>query len=86
MKIETKFDIGQEVWFIGNKFNGEENSLYMGKIRTIVVVYRGVIFDKESYDITYEVDCGFFANVYGQRLYATKEEAEAKLKEMQDEV
>lgn len=86
MEIKTKFDIGQKVWFIGNKFNGEENSLYMGKISTIVIVYRGVIFDKESHDISYEVDCGFFANMYEERLYATKEEAEAKLKEIKNEV
>ena len=84
MKIETKFDIGQEVWFIGNKFNGEENSLYSGEINTITIIYRGKIFDKINCEKLYEVDSGFYAIVPEEKLYATKEDAEKKLKGVKD--
>lgn len=79
MKIETKFNIGTQVWFIGNGFNGEKNKLYNGKVSAISIMLRGMIFDKEWNDITYSIDCGFFITLGEDGLFATKEGALASL-------
>lgn len=80
MKIETKFDIGQKVWFVGNGYNGERNRLYEGKVEMINILYRGMIFNKEMCSITYSIDCGFFVALVEDMLFATKKEALASLK------
>lgn len=71
MKIETKFDIGQEVYYIS-----------YGKI-----IYKIKIFSIEIYE-TKSLHIVKYGNVNGElydesSLSATREEAEAKLKEME---
>ena len=81
MKIETKFNVGQTVWFTGNKYNGNENSLYEGKVESIHLIYDGVRFEKEVCRVYNNIWCyGYYISVPDEYLFATKEEAEAKLK------
>ena len=72
MKIETKFGIGQEVWFI----------LY-GKVYKTTIKYICCKINEYGNLIVYEDKRYIFKE---SELYGTREEAEAKLKEMQDEV
>ena len=70
MKIETKFDIGQEVYYI---FNDK-------------IIYKIKIFSIEIYE-TNSLHIVKYGNVNGElynegSLFTTREEAEAKLKEV----
>lgn len=70
MKIETKFNINQEIWFI----RGNENKrIDKGKIYGYV---NDNLYRLKSHGNHLTKDVG--------KIFATKEEAEAKLKEMQD--
>ena len=74
MKIETKFDIGQEVWIVFDRTLWGERLLSVEK----VVISTIVITDKIMYN--------FETIPYDHKeelLFATREEAEQKLKEMQ---
>lgn len=75
--IVPKFKIGQNVWFIDTRVNDFNENKYMltsFKIETIKV---------DNFDICYE---DYWGDVMAQRdLFATKEEAQAKLKELQGE-
>ena len=84
MEIKTKYDVGQEIWFIEagettqkryiNKaivtgFTIEVNSLYIKQEQTIIHVhFRGVTFEKSTR--------------YEEYIYPTKEACEAAIKEM----
>lgn len=73
MKIETKFDIGQEVYYIEEYYN--ESDDYIKEIRI------GII-DKISiteYRTLFWVDGDSY---YEFELFATREEAEARLEEL----
>lgn len=72
MKIETKFDIGQEVYYIVNYFDlgNISGEVKIGFIDNIV--YQGN-------KIFYQVKNIYYAENY---IFATREEAEKKLKEM----
>ena len=71
MKIETKFDIGQKVWFVDLWLGIEE------------VVISGVeIWKDKTY--TYIIDAYFGEFAEEGELFATKEEAEQKLKELEE--
>lgn len=80
-KIETKFEIGQEVYcYIGytnNKIHEAE----------IVAIFANRFEDKEvntnNYRIVDKYD--YVYTIPEDQIFATPEEAEAKLKEMQDE-
>lgn len=80
MKIETKFDIGQEVYCVS-----KDDTWHIDK-GTI----RSVSIDKNTNTISiwfyvyYESGLTFWHILedYGKEVFATKEEAEAKLKEI----
>lgn len=68
MEFKTKFDIGQKVWFVDLGLGIEE------------VVISGIeIWKDKTY--TYIVDAYFGEFADESELFATKEEAEQKLKE-----
>ena len=79
MKIETKFDIGQEVYVIDNH-----------KRRINIIPCKVISIQTNSSDSHTAVNyycitgCLLFWSEEN-KTFATKEEAEAKLKEMQDE-
>lgn len=67
MKIETKFDIGQEVYVIENRH------IFKDIVEEIEITEDGILFYFEE-------------GIYGleeNEIYATRQEAEQKLKEMQ---
>lgn len=74
MKIETKFDIGQEIYFIGFF-----DFIDKGKIEKIEIRV-----NKDEKFIVYALR-GFINTFCQSQIFATREEAEAKLKEMRDE-
>lgn len=78
MKIETKFDIGQTLYAIVGNSNPELQIVWVEKIRAVVSN------DKEeclnSYSCTNNY--GYAISVFEEQLFATKEEAEAKLKDL----
>lgn len=76
MKIETKFEIGQEVYCVADCYNTLGARL---EIVSIVRIYVIQISDK---GIIYLTDDGQFEE---NELFATREEAEAKLRENKNE-
>lgn len=72
MKIKTKFDIGQEVYYI------DKNSMeiYQCFIEGIQILRIGIMY--YIYDDYYLAE-----KVYEENLFATRKEAEAKLKELE---
>ena len=71
--IVPKFKIGQEVWYVEDKFTMES-----GEILEIQ------IWDLKKDNIVYVIEYG--GNVWCESaIFATKEEAQAKLKELQGE-
>lgn len=75
MKIETKFDIGQEVYVLKSKKEGGY------KITKVYVKSISINAEKKGVKILYFVDNG---NGYWENgLFKTRQEAEQKLKEMQ---
>lgn len=75
MKIETKFDMGERVFYINSY-----NELQIGFINKILFI---------QYNMHYGLYYGLSGNKYAyreQELFTIREEAEAKLKEIQDEV
>ena len=71
MKIETKFDIGQEVYYIDSWLEGGE---IFTEIRPMIV--REIKIEKNK--ISYNSDLYYYPE---DKLFATREEAEQKLKE-----
>lgn len=89
MKIETKFNIGQEVFTLykckyENGLTSKRYNLLHGTIKSIKVI---IFIDKIK--ISYYMDCSmpqFYSDFYEEEvLFATKEEAELKLKELENE-
>lgn len=80
MKIETKFDIGQGVYYLCESIVEKKNVYYIEK-----EIRFGVIEDINisPYTVWYKINTKERPE---QQVFATKEEAEAELKEMQDEV
>lgn len=78
MKIETKFDIHQEVYYIAEYINGNGDSfkeVTMGDITSI----------RLSEDINKKATIYYWIDGYTyteNQLFATREEAEKKLKEL----
>ncbi len=70
MKIETKFDIGQMLFYI-NRYNEVKKGVINKIIFTQDDVYYGFSWTDHAYR--------------EYRIFTTREEAEAKLKKMQDE-
>lgn len=86
MKIETKFDIGQEVFFIVPKMNvpKEHYKIRRGKISCIDVrCILGLKHCSSEYKIMTNEGC--YSYYYDSEIYLSREEAEAKLKEMKGE-
>lgn len=80
MKIETKFDINQEIYFI---VRGEQEAKG-GKIHSIHPDIKEVAdFTFTRYGITDEN--GYALRLPEEQIFATKEEAEAKLEEIQND-
>ena len=73
MKIETKFDIGQEVWYVWNK----------DQRKPFKCVIDRIIYDSsKNCKIRYDTSSEFYIGVREEDLFLTLEEAEQKLKEM----
>ena len=74
MKIETKFDIGQKVYF-------NKSLIYYvdGKDKIISATITGIMFNKTF--TWYEIENK--DRLLEQHLFSNKQEAEQKLKEMQ---
>lgn len=73
MKIETKFDIGQEVWFIFDRVLWGERLLSVEKSKIYGI------------DITNDIKYYFETLPYDykeEHIFLTKEEAEIKLQEL----
>ena len=76
MEIKTKFDIGQKVWVAIKNFYKTEDMVEKKTIKGIMIekdliayyFYEGIIYD----------------TFYEEWVFATKEEAEQKLKEIED--
>ena len=82
--IEPKFKIGQEVWFI-NKRNGNDAQIECGKIENLRIFAL-----KSKIQINYRISdscCGWYdRHSYRQKeLFATEEEARAKLRSFEDD-
>ena len=79
MKIETKFDIGQTVYTY-NKYNDKVYELHITTIhieRYETRNYNSIVYGaKRKHD-------NFYTGYLEDDLFATREEAERKLKEMQ---
>lgn len=80
MKIETKFEIGQGVYYLCESIVEKNNIYYIEK-----EIHFGFIEDISisPYTVWYKINTKERPE---QHVFATKEEAEGKLKEMQDEV
>lgn len=77
MKIETKYDIGQEVWYIDELYF---NTQYPAGKFALAVILDSINYDNEG--ITYYCkECGEYKE---ENLYPTKEACEAAIKEMED--
>lgn len=77
MKIETKFDIGQEVYYIDD-CDFEIGDYECEKQVSQSYVYQILVWENK---ILYYVEDGKYCDE--NELFTTKEEAEAKLKEME---
>ena len=96
MEIKTKFDIGQQVWVIKQykkqKDVFEEEKFYKIENYIIVDIYACVYSDnlienKYHFDNWYKVErYGFMEDLAEELIFVTKEEAEQKLKEKNDEL
>ena len=75
MKIETKFDIGQEVYVIDYYDN-----FYHKTIKEIVPC-KNISIEINKGGISYITDEGLYS---ARKTFATQEEAEAKLKELKE--
>ena len=71
--IRPKFKVGQECYLIDDKFNCFHNCKEYNIVRSKIKKHKNVYY-VEDYGINHEED-----------LFATKEEAQAKLKELQGE-
>lgn len=76
MKIETKFDIGQEVYVI------RENKIFKEKILNIGIWSTSNTYDMQL-DWQYRTEQCMAVYIDEKNIFATREEAEQKLKEMQ---
>lgn len=76
MKIETKFDIFDYVYFIIDK------KIHYGRVGSIIFEEDGAEDILFVYHIKWD---GFSAYLREKQLFATKEEAEEKLKEIKNE-
>jgi hypothetical protein len=95
MEIKTKFDIGQEVWIIKQykkqKDVFEEENFYKIENYIIIGIYACVLSDdliknKYHFDNWYKVErYGFMEDLAEKLIFATKAEAEQKLKEIENE-
>ena len=77
MKIETKFDIGQEVYYLDdiyifNPSIHKEKAIMKGRVFEILIT---------DYDILYNFNLEKYEWISEDCCFRTKEEAEAKLKE-----
>lgn len=89
MKIETKFDIGQEVW-INIPYLNNWGEVHRVINRAEKFSITGINVRVSNYcDCRIDTFINYFIENLGEQdercLYDTKEEAEAKLKEMRDE-
>jgi hypothetical protein len=75
MKIETKYDIGQEVWYIAPAYEVEEAT--QGSISDIEIQ-----ISKEINSINYMLVGGIVITKH-YKLYPTKEACEQAIKEME---
>lgn len=86
MKIETKFDIGQEVW-INIPYLNNWGEVHRVINRAEKFTITGINARVSKY-CDCKIDTIYFIENLGEQneryLYATKEEAEAELKEMQN--
>lgn len=71
MEIKTKFDIGQEVWLAIKGYR-----IGKAKITMIEIHKDGYVYVVDDLDVEF---------VFESEIFATKEEAEQKLKEVKDE-
>ena len=86
MEIKTKFDLGQEVFFIVPKMNvpKEHYKIRRGKISCIYIkCILGLKHCSSEYKIMAKEGC--YSYYYDSEIYLSKEEAEQKLKEVKDE-
>lgn len=68
MKLETKYDLGQEVYYVRNEYTVEKGEV-------ITIYFDGLFNNIPKYEIEYN------GNVFCEDdVFLTKEEAEAKLK------
>lgn len=79
MKIETKFDIGQPVYYIFESIREKDNIYYIERD-----IHFGIIedIDISPYTIWYKING---KEMFERHVFATKEEAEQKLKELKNE-
>lgn len=74
MKIETKFNIGQEIYFIQPLYS-DKAKVFKGKII-------GIDYNKITHEPQYMTNSNGTLYYLIKQFFATKEEAEATLKEL----
>lgn len=89
MEIKTTFDIGQGVYVIGkylrNKSWFEDETYYEIKEVEVIGVHIEILLNKDL-NIWYELNnMGVIFAYKEEEIYATKEEAEQKLREIENE-
>ena len=96
MKIETKFDIGQEV-FVVKQYKKEKHAFeepekfYKIENYIVVSIYASVHSSRLLKNDYYFLNCyrlsryGFEEDFMEEQMFATKEEAEERLKELEEE-
>lgn len=78
MKIETKYNLRQELYAIVGNFNCEISKVKVEKIRAIISLCEDECLT--CYSCTN--DLGYALSVFEEQLFETREEAEKQIKEL----